>query len=179
MNMLGGVMLEASKDRDPKFALSIGPDALADALNVRELPFRPKIRPGRVAGTVGMPRPVTQLIGMPLGDVPWRRMVPGVRHYQIASSRKSPGDLRLLMIEPGRRLPDHGHRGAELTLVLTGSYVDKIGRFASGDVADLDTEIEHQPTVDSNQPCICLVASEQKARFKGIIGRLLQPLVGM
>ena len=46
-------------------------------------------------------------------------------------------------------------------------------------VADLDAEVEHQPVVDSEQACICLVATEHPARFKGWISRLLQPLVGM
>ena len=67
----------------------------------------------------------------------------------------------------------------EITLVLTGSYRDALGRFGPGDVADLDEDIEHQPVVDSDEPCICLVASEAPTRFKSFFGRLFQPLVGV
>ena len=75
-------------------------------------------------------------------------------------------------------MPEHGHGGTELTLVLTGSYHDEIGHFGPGDVADLDEDVDHQPVV-GDQGCICLVASEQPARFHGFISRMIQPLVGM
>jgi putative transcriptional regulator len=76
-------------------------------------------------------------------------------------------------------VPEHGHGGAELTLVLTGSYSDATGRYHRGDVADLDEDVEHQPVVDPDGPCICLIASETKAKFRGMLARLLQPIIGV
>jgi putative transcriptional regulator len=64
-------------------------------------------------------------------------------------------------------------------LVLSGSYTDQYGQFRPGDVADMDAEIEHDLTVDSDEACICLIAVESPARFKGIIARLMQPFVGI
>jgi anti-sigma factor ChrR (cupin superfamily) len=32
---------------------------------------------------------------------------------------------------------------------------------------------------DAATGCICLIASEKKARFKGIIARLMQPFIGV
>ena len=87
--------------------------------------------------------------------------------------------LFLLKIGPGRKIPEHGHGGTEMTLILSGSYSDAMGRFAKGDIADLDEHVEHQPVVDSEEPCICLVATEEPTRFKGIVSRLMQPLVGI
>ena len=57
------------------------------------------------------------------------------------------GKLRLLKVAPGHGIPEHGHGGAELTLVLRGSFHDETGRYARGDVADLDETVEHQPVV--------------------------------
>ena len=84
-----------------------------------------------------------------------------------------------MRIAGGSRLPEHGHGGSEMTLILRGSYSDELGRFAAGDVADLDTDTEHQPVVDPGEDCICLVALEAPARFKGAFARLLQPFVGI
>ena len=76
-------------------------------------------------------------------------------------------------------MPDHGHGGAELTLVLEGAYSDETGAYRRGDMQDVDETIEHTPVADTETGCICLIASEQPARFKGLVGRLLQPWTGM
>ncbi|MBO6932531.1 MAG: cupin domain-containing protein, partial [Roseibium sp.] len=65
------------------------------------------------------------------------------------------------------------------TLVLSGAYRDELGRFGPGDIADLDEHVEHQPRVEAGAPCICIVATEAPTRFKNLISRLLQPLVGI
>ena len=82
--------------------------------------------------------------------------------------------LQLLRIAPGKALPDHGHGGEELTLILKGSYSDHTGRYGAGDVADLDMELEHAPRVDSDVECICVVATEAPTRFKSFWARLAQ-----
>ncbi len=114
-----------------------------------------------------------------LDSVPWRWLGPGVRYCQLPLSAGAKGDLRLLKIAPGRRMPEHGHGGTEMTLVLRGAYSDETGAFRSGDMQDVDGELEHQPVVDPVEGCICLVAAENPARFKGVISRLLQPWSGM
>jgi putative transcriptional regulator len=127
----------------------------------------------------GLPQPLARLLGRPLADVGWKRLGPGVRSAKLPLSKGAGGDLRLLRVAPGRAVPDHGHGGAELTLVLSGAYTDRLGRFGPGDVADLDEEVEHKPVADAGEDCICLVASERAIRLKGVLGRLLQPLVRM
>lgn len=139
----------------------------------RAAPEAPRPEAGRLSG------PLARLVGPSFDDVPWKWLAPGIRYHKLRLSEGSEGDLRLLKIAPGRKLPEHGHGGSEMTLILSGSYRDRFGRFGPGDVADLDAEVEHQPVVCSEQACICLVASEHGARFKGWASRLLQPLVGM
>jgi putative transcriptional regulator len=127
----------------------------------------------------GLPAPLAKLAGRPLDQLRWRQLGPGVRSAKLPLSKDAAGDLRLLRVAPGRAVPDHGHGGAELTLVLRGAYTDRLGRFGPGDVADLDEDVEHQPIADEGEDCICLVASERAIRLKGVLGRLLQPLVRM
>lgn len=123
-----------------------------------------------------VPAPLARLIGTNLDRVPWRRMGLGVWHHRLPSGD---GDLRLIKVAAGRRMPEHGHGGAELTMMLRGSYSDVTGTYRPGDVADLDDDVEHAPVADPESGCICLIASEKPAHFKGLIPRLVQPLTGL
>lgn len=135
---------------------------------------------GRCVKTDGdMPGPLVPLLGPRLDAVSWRWIAPGVHAVKVPLSAGSTGELRLLKIAPGTALPEHGHTGQELTLVLRGSYTDALGTFAAGDVADLDADCEHQPVACREKGCICLMATDGKLRFKGFLPRLLQPLFGL
>ncbi|ESR25737.1 ChrR family anti-sigma-E factor [Lutibaculum baratangense] len=112
-----------------------------------------------------------------LDEIRWRWLAPGV-HTHILDTPETAGTLRLLRIGPGVAMPEHGHGGTELTLVLSGSYADETGRYGAGDIADLDEDAEHSPKVDSDDDCICLIATEAPTRFKGVFGRLVQRYVG-
>ncbi len=124
-------------------------------------------------------RPLARYIGPSLDAVPWRSVVPGVRKHVLPLATETGSALYMLNIGAGRAVPQHGHNGAEMTLVLSGAYRDELGRFGPGDVADLDEDLEHQPRVEAGAPCICLVATEAPTRFKGFFSRLLQPVVGI
>lgn len=132
------------------------------------------------AGRDGLlPPQLRKVLGVPVSEIKWRRVARGVNLHQIDLGDEHQGKLFLMKIAAGRALPEHSHGGSELTLVLSGSYSDRFGTFARGDIADLDDEAEHQPIVDPGEECICLVASEEPARFKGILPKLFQPFVGI
>ncbi len=124
-----------------------------------------------------VPVPLRRFIGPRLDDVSWNLVGPGIKRHRIAL--EGAHSLFLLNIASGKAVPEHGHGGSEMTLILSGSYQDALGQFAAGDIADLDEHVEHQPRVDSKEPCICLVATEMPTRFRGFFSRLLQPLVGI
>lgn len=124
-----------------------------------------------------VPLPLRALIGNHLDDVSWRLVAPGVRKHEISMGKKGESSLYMLNISPGMAVPEHGHGGAEMTLILSGAYRDKLGVFGPGDVADLDEHIEHQPIVEPGEACICLVATETPTRFKDLISRLMQPFI--
>ena len=101
----------------------------------------------------------------------------GVQQYDL--NLGGAGACRLLRIKPGVSVPHHTHKGNELTMILRGSYSDDIGRFCKGDVADLDDQVKHQPIVDTEQECICLIATDAPLQFTGFMGRLAQPFIGL
>ena len=126
-----------------------------------------------------LPSPVANHYKLSEETIPWRRLGPGIWHYQLPLSAGVEGDLRLLKISAGMKMPEHGHGGSELTLVLNGSYADETGRYERGDMQDLDDHVEHQPVADKETGCICLIASERPAQFKGVVYRIAQYWTGM
>lgn len=123
-----------------------------------------------------LPVPLHPYFGASYRDLRWRTLAPGMH---LVRSAQVDGQLMLLRIAPGRKLPMHSHHGNELTLVLKGAYDDALGHFGPGDVADLDSSVEHQPVTAPGEPCICLAATDAPLRFSGRIARMLQPLFGL
>lgn len=136
----------------------------------------------RMSDTVGespTPAPLMRVLGRPIKDVPWKFVAPGVRKHDLPLTTDTQSSLYMLNISPGKTVPEHGHGGAEVTLILSGAYQDNLGRFAAGDIADLDEHLEHQPRVEDDAPCICLVATEAPTKFKGFFSQLFQPMTGI
>lgn len=131
--------------------------------------------PPEEAGTPDLLRPY---IGS-LAAVPWQRLAPGVRRAELLPRTTRGGCAQLLRIAPGTALPHHGHGGLELTLVLAGSFSDELGRYVAGDIAEADGDVRHQPIADSHEECLCLIATEAPLRFTGLMGRLMQPFIGL
>ena len=126
-----------------------------------------------------VPQPLRDLLPDTLDDLPWRNLVPGIKQYRIEGFEDRAGTLCLLKIAPGTVIPPHTHSGAELTLILRGSFGDELGRFQRGDIADADSDVTHQPIADAAEACVCLIATDGPLRFKGLLPRLLQPIFGM
>lgn len=171
MDDIGGVLLQAL----PSAALTALPPRPKSPCETARNP----IPPAAAAVKRPMPSPLVRLAGPDLDAIAWKRLALGVWHVRLPLTTGAKGDLRLIKIAPGQVMPEHGHGGQEMTLVLDGSYTDGLGQFRSGDLADLDEGIEHQPIADHETGCICLIASEEKARFKSLLARIVQPFVGL
>ncbi|ANK79589.1 MAG: transcriptional regulator [Rhizobiales bacterium NRL2] len=133
--------------------------------------------PAPRAGRHGVAAPLGQLLPERLSDIRWRTVGPGIRQARLGETGRDPEGLKLLKIAPGRSVPRHTHRGHEMTLIVSGSYTDELGRFQAGDIADLDGEVDHQPVSDTGEDCICIIATDAPLRFEGWVPRLMQPFV--
>jgi putative transcriptional regulator len=128
----------------------------------------------------GIPAVISALTGnLRLEELNWKKKAPGISVADVTLSDGGRSALKFLSIAPGLAMPEHGHGGHEMTLILKGSYSDHVGQFLPGDVADLDEEIEHKPVVDSDEPCICIIATEAPTKFRSIFARMAQPFVGI
>lgn len=167
---LGGLLLD---DAEPVAVTASASDVLA-RLGAEASTARPEF-----TIQAGVPRPLARLLPNKLEDLEWRRMAPGIKQFNLSDEPRKNGAFKLLHLAPGVQLSDHTHADRELTFVVRGSYTDEYGCFAAGDIADLDGNHSHKPVVNSDEPCIALIASLAPARYSGVVGRLIQPFVGI
>mgnify|MGYP006175708817 CR=1 FL=1 len=120
------------------------------------------------------PAPLADYVGGDLAAVKWRPLGKGVKQAILETGKDA--SARLLYIPAGQAVPDHGHRGLELTLVLQGAFRDASDRFGPGDVEMADEAMQHTPVAEAGCDCICLAATDAPLRFNALIPRLLQPL---
>ncbi len=108
---------------------------------------------------------------------PWRWIGRGVqwRPVEVASGE----GVRVFMLKaaPGTKLPRHRHTGTEWTCVFEGAFTHALGRYGSGDFDEADETVEHDPVVDAEHGCVCLVALQGHIELQGWLGRLIQPFV--
>jgi putative transcriptional regulator len=134
--------------------------------------------PSRSAAHFLIPEPLRSYVGGDVDGLNWTRMAPRVHQIQI-NTPNSRSQARLLRFQSGTTVPAHGHRGRELTLVLTGSLCDRDTILYRGDIAETDERTEHQPHAGTSEDCICLAVTDAPLRFKSMFARLLQPLFGI
>ena len=127
-----------------------------------------------------MPRALRSLLkDDDLNALKWTKTGPGLAMHKLPKADDEHGFFGLLRIDPGCKMPDHGHGGTELTLVLQGAYEDAMGHFGRGDIADLDESVIHTPVVTGDVACICLVANDAPTRFQSWPARLVQRFIGI
>jgi putative transcriptional regulator len=80
----------------------------------------------------------------------------------------------LLRIEAGGSIPEHTHKGYEITLLLEGSFKDDMGEYVAGDFIVLDGKHQHQPM--SELGCLCYTVVSDSLHFTQGINKLLNPI---
>ncbi|MFZ1469513.1 MAG: ChrR family anti-sigma-E factor [Paracoccaceae bacterium] len=163
---LGGAVLDTGASE------AMGADALA-AVMARLDAAPAKAQPDKPSAKHDVPAPLADYIGGDLASVKWKSVGKGVRQAILPTD--SAASVRLLRIPGGMAVPDHGHRGMEMTLVLQGAFADATGRFGPGDVEIAGSDLEHTPVAEAGADCICLAATDAPLRFRGLLPRLAQP----
>ncbi|EAQ25038.1 ChrR family anti-sigma-E factor [Roseovarius sp. 217] len=166
---LGGALIETSE------TAALAQDSLAATMaRIRRAPPQTVTSPVRPAPGL-FPAPLRDYIGGDLDAVRWRPVGMGVKQAILPTSRAA--TARLLFIPAGAAVPDHGHRGTELTLVLQGAFSDSVDYFGPGDIEIANEDLDHTPVADIGADCICLAATDAPLRFRALIPRLAQPFL--
>ena len=151
-------------------------EAMLDAVTTEPVPPAPAVP--TASGPFVLPQPLRNHTGGDAGDLRWRALGGGMRHVPLRTSGTAT-TARLLSIPAGRSVPDHGHGGFEATLVLAGSFYDRDTWHRRGDVALADPTVVHQPVAGPEADCICLAVTDAPLRFRSLVPRLLQPILGL
>lgn len=130
------------------------------------------------ASATTLPEPLRSYVGGDLADLKWKSLGRGAYHIPIKTS-DAETSVRLLRIPAGKPVPEHGHGGRELTLVLSGSFTDETATYARGDIEEADSELVHQPIASPEADCICLAVTDAPLKFRSWIVRMVQPLLGI
>lgn len=117
------------------------------------------------------PFPLDGIVG-PRGPR-WRSLGFGARQAILWTG--GTGSIRLLSIPAGQAVPEHRHRGLELTLVLSGAFRDETGLYSAGDLEVADEDLGHTPRATPDGPCLCVAATDAPLRFRALLPRLFQP----
>ncbi|EBA11270.1 anti-sigma factor ChrR [Roseobacter sp. CCS2] len=166
----GEVMLDAEP-------IDVAEDALAATLamidggQVAEKPA-----PVRTQNSV-FPGPLQDYVNGDIDSLKWRKVGGGVSQLVLNTSKDA--SVRLLRIPAGTAVPDHGHRGTELTLVLQGAFTDEEDRFGAGDVEVANEDLHHTPVAEDGLDCICLAATDAPLLFNGLVPRIAQKFIGI
>ncbi|KWV57715.1 transcriptional regulator [Rhizobium altiplani] len=131
----------------------------------------------RLASPV-LPEPLRSYVGDDVKNLKWKSLGRGAYHIPIATEDGTTM-ARLLRIPAGKPVPEHGHGGRELTLVLSGSFHDGEELFARGDLEEADASVLHQPVATADEDCICLAVTDAPLKFRSWLVRLVQPLLGI
>jgi putative transcriptional regulator len=131
--------------------------------------------PVRHVGSGDIPAPLHSYIGGDLESIRWRPVGMGVKQAILRTSKGA--TARLLSIPAGAAMPDHGHHGTEMTLVLKGAFQDEDDYFARGDIEIADSDVQHIPVADIHEDCICLAVTDAPLRFSGFLPRIWQKII--
>jgi putative transcriptional regulator len=107
----------------------------------------------------------------------WRWIGRGVQWRPVDVASDEGVRVFMLKAKPGTKLPRHRHTGTEWTCVFEGAFSHDLGRYGAGDFDEADDSVEHNPVVDAEHGCVCLVALQGQLELQSFIGRLIQPFV--
>jgi len=159
---------------DEEAPVAMGADSFAATLELIAKDDAPKHEATPKRSGI-FPAPLQDYVGGDLSSVKWRKVGGGVRQAILHTDKSA--SVRLLHIPAGAAVPDHGHRGTELTLVLQGAFKDETDRFATGDIEVATQDLQHQPIAEMGEDCICLAATDAPLRFSSWVPRIAQPFL--
>ncbi|WP_296426125.1 ChrR family anti-sigma-E factor [Yoonia sp.] len=166
---IGGAVLDDAGEAD------LDSNSLEKTLaRIQGMPMR---EPSHNRGRGIFPGPLYSMAGGDPDDIKWRSLGMGTKQCILHSDKDA--SARLLYIPAGQAMPQHSHRGTEMTLVLQGAYRDESDRFARGDIEIADQDMKHTPVAEAGQDCICLIATDAPLKFSGLLPRIAQPFLGI
>lgn len=132
-------------------------------------PAAKPVQPGR------FPRALTALLPDTLEQLNWQQPMKNLRVTRLLDD----GDLIIGLhhMKAGGRVPNHQHRGEEISVVLEGGFSDQLGSYAEGDFIRRSGKDTHSPQADAHEDCLILSVVEAPVKLTGPLGWILNPFL--
>jgi putative transcriptional regulator len=159
--------------------LHAGPvgDAQLNAVLAR-LDDTPPLRHARPdsAETGRMPGILQRLMKGDYKELDWKKVTKSLSISYLKTGDPN-FEFALYHIKAGGRIPEHTHRGSEMTLVLEGGFSDADGSYHEGDFMFRIPGDVHAPTAVQSEDCICVAVLDAPLRFTGWKHRWMNPFL--
>ena len=89
----------------------------------------------------------------------WSRLVGKL--WQAPIDLGDIGNANFMYMEKGGRVPEHTHKGTEMTLVIDGQYGDGLAEYDCGDFTVMNNQHKHLPHSEADDGCLVLTIVDQ------------------
>jgi putative transcriptional regulator len=117
-----------------------------------------------------------RLMSGDFSDLTWKSIGKSLRISYLKTGDPD-HELALYHIKAGGRIPEHGHRGNEMTLVLEGGFSDADGSYHKGDFLFRRPGEVHSPTALQSEDCICVAVLDAPLKFTNWKFRWMNPFL--
>ncbi|WP_027950611.1 ChrR family anti-sigma-E factor [Haliea salexigens] len=123
-----------------------------------------------------LPALLQRLMKGDFSELSWNKITSSLRISYLKTG--DPGyEFALYHIKAGGKIPEHTHRGSEMTLVLQGGFSDAAGSYHEGDFLFREASDTHAPTALQSEDCICLAVLDAPLRFTSWKYRWMNPFL--
>jgi putative transcriptional regulator len=150
-------------------------DAQLDAVLAR-LDDQPPLSYARPSSSTGTPAILQRLMSGNFTDLVWKKITSALRISYLKTGDPK-FEFALYHIKAGGRIPEHTHRGSEMTLILEGGFSDADGSYHQGDFILREPSDVHAPTAVQSEDCICLAVLDAPLKFTGWKYRWMNPFL--
>ncbi|MFT6050870.1 MAG: putative transcriptional regulator [Halioglobus sp.] len=152
--------------------ISVG-DTLLDTVLAR-LDEKPVLAPEKDASSISAM--LRRLVNADFSDLSWKKIGSALRISYLHTG-DSDHEFALYHIKAGGKIPEHTHRGSEMTLVLEGGFSDANGSYHEGDFIFRRPGDVHSPTALQSEDCICLSVLDAPLKFTTWKFRWMNPFL--
>jgi putative transcriptional regulator len=122
------------------------------------------------------PAILQRLMSGDLTDLVWKKITSSLSISYLKTGDPN-YEFALYHIKAGGKIPEHTHRGSEMTLVLEGGFSDADGSYHQGDFLLRQPSDVHAPTAVQSEDCICLAVLDAPLKFTGWKYRWMNPFL--
>lgn len=133
-------------------------------------------QPVKKCGPTRFPPVIEKLIKSDTEALNWQKPMKNLRVSQLFKDEAGM-IIGLHHMKAGGRVPNHAHRGNEISVVIEGGFSDEMGSYGPGDFIHLSKEHSHSPQADADGDCWLLSLVEAPVKLTGPIGWIVNPFL--